>query len=161
MQIRPLNSAARNGIGSRFKSGHLVWGPWTRLGTTRSLQYLLQGKNIRFKNELALLQGALSRSLALAVIPVMFDGHSLNAELESEFCLSLICPVPQGRFGYSAHDLGSLMNVQVSACFIDVRFVLCHPETKADPLPESNAFRFEPDRGFHTGPHSQADGFYD
>ncbi len=160
MQISQLSLTAFQRIGSRFQSRHLVWGPWTRLGTTRSVKYLFQGKNVRFKNELALLHGTLCPSLALAVIPVMLHGHALDVKLESELCLSLICPIPQGRFGDTCEEFGRLMNVQVSAGFVDVRFELRHPDTQRHFLPQFKDDDWGPDRGFQVHPCDQADGFY-
>jgi hypothetical protein len=138
----------------------LIWGGWTRLGTTRSVKYLLQGKNIRFKDEHTFLHGILWGSLALAVIPVALDGHALDVELESEFCLSLICPIPQGLFGHTGDELGRLMNVQVSAGFIDVRFELRHRDTQRHFVPQFKDDDWGTDRGFQLHPCDQADGFY-
>ena len=134
--IEAHNSTTLQRIGSRLQCGHLVWGPWARLGTTRSIKYLLQGKNIRFKNEHALPHRIFCRSLVLAVIRVVLDGHALDVDLESELCLTVIRPIPQGLSGHTCEEFGRLMNVQVSALFINVRFELCHPDTQRHFIPQ-------------------------
>lgn len=162
MQIaQSLNAEALHSVSSCLKSSHFVWGPWTRRGSTRSLQNLLQGENVRFEDEHSVFPGILRRSLVFAVIPVMLYGHAFNSQLESELGLSFIGPIPQGLFSYSAHDLRCLMNVQVSACFVDVRFELCHPETKPDLGRDFKDFVSVPDRGFCQHFCDQADGFYE
>jgi len=158
--IQAHNSTTLQSIGSRLKGRHLVWGPWTRLGTTRSVKYLLQGKNIRFKDDRALFQGILWRSLMAVTKSMVLDGHTLDVELESELCLSLIRPIPQGLCGHTCDDLGRLINVQVFAGVIDVRFELFHPDTQRHFVSQFKDDDWGPDRGFQVHPCDQADGFF-
>ncbi|WP_263356142.1 hypothetical protein [Acidicapsa ligni] len=144
-----------------FKSGHLIWGPWARLGSTDSIQYLAQCKNIRFKDENSVFPGILRRSLIKAVIPVMHHGYTLGTQPEAEFSLSVVGPVPKSLLANAHDDLCRLMNVQVTALFVDMRLGFFHPETQAEFQREINQFVAEPDRGFCLHPRDQADGFYD
>ena len=139
----------------------LRWGPWTRLGTTSGLQYLLHCKNVRFKNEEAILQGVmLSGRLVAAIVTMVQNGLAFGAELESEFCFACICPAPHGHLSNATHDVGRLIHVEVTGLFVAVRFGLLHPETERYFQEDFKDKWGGPDRGFHTGPHSQADGWF-
>ena len=139
----------------------LRWGPWTRLGATASLQHYVQCKNIRFKNEDAVLPGMmLSRRLIAAIVPVVQHGLALGAQLESEFCLSCICPTPHGFLSDATDDACRLIHIQVTDLFVAVRLGFLHPETTRNPGEVCKSFVSEPDRGFQVDPRDQADGFY-
>ena len=139
----------------------LRWGPWTRLGATSGLQYLLQCMNIRFKNKEAVLPGVMPPGkLIAAIVPVVLHGHALGTKLESEFRFACICPVPHGPLSDTTDDACRLIHVEVTDLFVAVCLGFLHPETTRHFGEDFKDKWSAPDRGYHTGPHSQADGWF-
>ena len=97
-----------------FQSGHFCGGPRAGLVLPHCLQNLSQGQNVCFRNEHSIRAGIMRGRFVGVVVPVVCHWLPLHMKLETEFCLTLVCPSPHGGLTNAADDLRGLTHVVIT-----------------------------------------------